>query len=294
MRRFGPGKPGEWMAEITTGEVLTNDGITLRYLEAGEGDPLVMIPGYACTATGFEAQLAGLSDQWRVIALNMRGHGTSDKPSYGYRIARFAADVRDALVGLDLTNVALLGHSLGCQVVWSYLDLFNSDQVSRIVLVDQPPVMMRNPAWSEDELRKAGAPLTPAQVVQSTNASSEDFQGFIEGAFGKMLTDSCSEAVREKLFREASTLDPPNASHLMLDQATTDLRDVLSRVSQPTLYIGGRYKTVGRSAQRWICEQIPDVRHVVFEVDEGGSHFLHLENPERFNAEIADFLIATA
>lgn len=98
------------------GEIRTGDGVTLRYLEAGSGSPLVIVPGWSATAATFHHQLDGLSERCRVIALDPRGHGTSDKPAYGYRVSRLAADVHDLLAALDLREVTLLGHS---SVVWS-------------------------------------------------------------------------------------------------------------------------------------------------------------------------------
>lgn len=64
------------MAEAM-GAIKTSDGVTLRYVEAGSGRPLVMVPGWSQTAAQFEHQLAGLSDRYRVIALDLRGHGES-------------------------------------------------------------------------------------------------------------------------------------------------------------------------------------------------------------------------
>ena len=95
-----------------TGSVTTNDGITLRYEEAGSGKPLVCIPGWSQTAAQFKYQLSGLSDRYRVIAVDMRGHGESDKPDNGYTIQRLAKDVQDLLVARNLTNVTLMGHSM--------------------------------------------------------------------------------------------------------------------------------------------------------------------------------------
>ena len=73
-----------------TGSATTNDGIVLRYEEAGSGKPLVCIPGWSQTAAQFKHQLSGLSDRYRVIAVDMRGHGESDKPDNGYTIQRLA------------------------------------------------------------------------------------------------------------------------------------------------------------------------------------------------------------
>jgi len=98
--------------------IKTADGVRLNVLEAGRGKPLVLIPGWSQTAAQFRRQLEGLSDRYRVIAIDMRGHGDSDKPAHGYRIQRLAQDVRQALVAMDLQDVTILGHSMGCSVLW--------------------------------------------------------------------------------------------------------------------------------------------------------------------------------
>ena len=94
----------------------TNDGVKLHYLEAGSGNPLVMIPGWSQSAMEFKYQLTGLSDKYHVYALDMRGHGESAKPNHGYRIQRLSADVHDFLVANNLGEVTLAGHSMGCSV----------------------------------------------------------------------------------------------------------------------------------------------------------------------------------
>src|SRR5262249_28199088 len=109
------------------GSVTTNDGVTLRYEEAGSGKPLVCIPGWSQTAAQFKHQLSGLSDRYRVIAVDMRGHGESDKPDNGYTIQRLAKDVQDLLVARNLSDVTLMGHSMGSSVIWSYWQLWGND-----------------------------------------------------------------------------------------------------------------------------------------------------------------------
>ena len=93
----------------TAGHVTTNDGVRLHYVEAGAGRPVAMIPGWSQPATQFKYQLAGLHDRYRLIALEMRGHGESEKPAFGYKIARLAKDLHEVLVALDLHEVVLLG-----------------------------------------------------------------------------------------------------------------------------------------------------------------------------------------
>ena len=104
--------------------------MTLRYHEAGAGKPLVMLPGWSQSAAEFKYQVGPLAKNRHVIALDMRGHGESDKPKSGYRISRLAADLREVLIALDLHDVDLLGHSMGCSVSWCYLDLFGAERLS--------------------------------------------------------------------------------------------------------------------------------------------------------------------
>jgi len=116
-----------WAADSKEGSFTTSDGVRLHYIEAGTGDVLVMIPGWSQTAAQFKHQIAGLSDRYRVIALDMRGHGDSDKPTHGYRIHRLSADVHEFIVANNLKNVTLAGHSMGCSVIWGYWELFGRD-----------------------------------------------------------------------------------------------------------------------------------------------------------------------
>src|SRR6266480_3345561 len=143
------------------GFVTTSDGYKLRYEEAGSGKPLVCIPGWSQTAAQFKHQLTGLGDRYRVIAVDMRGHGESDKPAHGYSIARLSKDVHDLLADLSLADVTLMGHSMGCSVIWSYWELFGSERLAKLVLVDQMPFITANPAWSAEEKEASGALFDP-------------------------------------------------------------------------------------------------------------------------------------
>src|SRR3984893_8814509 len=80
--------------EIASKYFRTNDGVRLHYLEAGAGKPLVLIHGLSQTAEQFKFQIEGLPDRHRVIALDLRGHGESEKPNFGLKIHRLAEDLR--------------------------------------------------------------------------------------------------------------------------------------------------------------------------------------------------------
>ena len=276
------------------GEIRTSDGVTLRYLERGAGEPLVIVPGWSCTAATWRHQLDGLADRFRVIALDMRGHGRSDKPSHGYRIARLSADLRDAMDALDLTDVTLMGHSLGCVMIWSYLDLFGPHRLRRLVLVDQPAVLTRGADWSDELIATTGAPFTAEQVQKmAQRLRAEGGDAVRRTFFANMPTDELDPEVLDWLYTEIEQLPAHHAADLILDGTRADFRDVLPRITLPTLYVGGRVRGVRMSCQRWICEQIPDATHVTFTAEDRGSHLMYLENPARFNDVVREFAATT-
>ena len=82
-------------------------GVTLRYWEAGAGRVLVMLPGLGHAASLYKYQLEGLCDEFRVIALDPRGHGESDKPERGYNYHTLAKDLDGFLRALDLNDATI-------------------------------------------------------------------------------------------------------------------------------------------------------------------------------------------
>jgi len=187
----------------------TSDGVKLRYLEAGTGQPFVMIPGWSQTADQWHSQINHFSKSYRVLALDMRGHGESDKPAHGYRIYRLSKDVREFIEELDLTNAILMGHSMGCSVLWGLYDLYGADRVSKFVFVDEPPSLSNNATLTPDGLVQAGAIFTPEATFGTVVALAGDAEffavlychGMASIAVAEALAMSGDEALRPVLER---------------------------------------------------------------------------------------------
>jgi non-heme chloroperoxidase len=273
------------------GTFTTSDGVRLHYIEAGSGRPLVLIPGWSQSAAQFKYQIAGLSDKYRVIAIDMRGHGDSDKPEYGYRIHRLSADVHEFLVAKNLKDVALGGHSMGCSVIWGYWELFGSDRLSKLVLIDQMPMITANPTWSEAEKVDAGAILDKNSLYDITNSLAgadgvKTSEGFVTGMFTKKYPrDELNWVIQQNL-----KMPRPYAARLLYDHATNDWRDQIPRINIPTLVVGAKASLVGWKSQQWVSSQIKGSRVEIFEEAEGGNHFMFMENPTKFNAIVREFV----
>ena len=272
---------------------LTSDGVALSYGSAGEGRPLVMIHGWSQTAGQFRAQIDVFAAQSKVFYYDQRGHGRSARPDHGYRIHRLAMDLREFMEGLEIRDAVVLGHSMGCSVIWAYLDLFGDSRLSKLILVDEPPALTINPAWSDQEIAETGALFKAEALVDLCNSlAAEGSTGAVSDALmTSMLTPGCPADLRAWMMECNREMPRPLAAALMRQHAPVDWRDVIRRIRLPTLVIGGEASLAPASSIRWIAEQIPGAILEIFGGEEGGSHFMFAENPNKFNRVVLDFLV---
>lgn len=111
------------------------NGTRLHYLIAGEGDPVLLLHGYAQTSHMWRPLIAALAKTHRVIAPDLRGFGSSAKPEGGYDKKTMAQDVNALAISLGHRRVGVVGHDIGLMVAYAYAAQYPA-QVDRIVLMD--------------------------------------------------------------------------------------------------------------------------------------------------------------
>lgn len=125
------------MATIQPGEgkVRVND-IEMHYVEwAGGGPAVLCVHGLTANCREWDRLAEGLSPRYRVLAIDLRGRGDSDKPATGYGMAGHAADLEGLLNAMSLEQVVFVGHSLGAMIGVYFAANFQT-RVSKLVLVD--------------------------------------------------------------------------------------------------------------------------------------------------------------
>jgi pimeloyl-ACP methyl ester carboxylesterase len=274
-----------------TGLVRTGDGVGLKYTQSGPhgGQDLLFVPGWRQAAAEWRKQVdyfAGAG--YRVTTYDMRGHGESDKPDFGYRVSRFAADLNDVLQELRLKDLTVIGHSMGCSVAWAWWDQYPDahDHISSLVLVDQTAVMVRDPHWTDEEVSQLSPLFTPAAVYDI----ADDMAAQTPGLVRSMFTSSVSEADLDWILSQNAKMSDDHAAALLRDHAFRDWRDVLPRITVPALVLAGNESLVPPAGIEWVASQIPGAEHYTFSTEERGSHFAFWENPDRFNAVVEGFL----
>ncbi|MFK3983786.1 alpha/beta fold hydrolase [Micromonospora sp. NPDC050397] len=273
-----------------TDSLLTNDGVRIHYVDVGQGEPVVLLPGFSQTAAQFAKQITELSRDYRVIAVDHRGHGRSGKPDHGYRVSRLAGDLRDLIHTLDLREVTLLGHSLGCTVIWCYLDLFGGDRVGRLVLVDQAAVTSADLVPQEQAVELGGIFTAELAFGIAAGMRGANPDATAKMIVGMMHTPTLSGEDADWITEQNLLLPRKHAVTLHLDHYGNDWRDVLPRITVPTLVIGGASSFFDARVPRWVAAQIPGAQVRVFSEAERGSHLMFWENPELFNTVVREFL----
>ncbi|WP_437298937.1 alpha/beta fold hydrolase [Sorangium sp. So ce426] len=276
---------------IRSGTFMTSDGVALNYLEAGRGRPLLLLHGWSQSAALYRAQILAFSRHHHVFALDWRGHGASEKPEHGYRMARFSRDLHEFISGMRFKHLSVLGHSMGCGALYGYWDNYGGRALDRLILVDVGPAMTAWPDWSPEEAVEAGALFTP-QSLHETAAALRGPDGIATtyGLVATMFTAGYPADQLALVVEQNLKLPREYAAKLLVDQAEQDWRDVIPRIDVPTLVVGGEASIFNPISQQWVADQIPGAELILFGADEGGSHFMWLENPEKFNEDVLDFL----
>jgi len=272
-------------------ETVSADGTTIVYRAFGNPDarPLVLIHGWAQSSRCWGDDVVdALAERYRVIAVDLRGHGYSDAPAGGYDdSANWAADVDAVLSAEQITaGAALLGWSYGGLVICDYLAAHGTGAVDAVVLVGAITSIGRG---------EAGGAVGAAMKAAIPAAMAEDPAVAVRalGSFGAALTgplgdDAGRGAWSQALFGASLSTPPRVRSALFRRAASHD--GLLRALAVPALVLHGTADTVvDVSAGEHAAALIPNATASYWE---GCGHGPFVEDPERFVGEIDAFLSA--
>ncbi len=225
------------MAKIVVGRQNSAD-IEIYYEDHGDGQPVVLIHGYPLNGHSWEKQeRVLLGAGYRVITYDRRGFGQSSQPTVGYDYDTFAADLNALLEHLDLTNVVLVGFSMGTGEVTRYLGTYGSGRVAKAVLMGAIPPFLLKTADNPDGVDQSVFDGIKEAVVADRPAYFKDFlDNFynVDVLHGTRISDqawqnSFNVAVAASAF----------AAYACVDTWLTDFRADLPRIDVPVLLIHG-------------------------------------------------------
>jgi pimeloyl-ACP methyl ester carboxylesterase len=256
-------------------------------LDAGIGDPVLMLHGLGGTKASFMPTVGALAPHFRTIAVDLLGFGDSDKPlGAAYDAAFQARGVASLLDALEIDRAHLIGHSMGGRVALE-LGFTQPDRVRGLVLMTPAMAWLRNRPWApylrwvRPEL--GFLQLTPRGLVEAMT------RRLIPGADTPWGSSGIDEFVRTYTNPRGRVAFYAAARHIYLDEPHGErgFWTRLRRLSPEALFVWGRKDPlVPLSFARHVEDALPAARHV--EIDCG--HLPQIERPRETHSAIAAFL----
>ncbi|WP_338888122.1 alpha/beta fold hydrolase [Rhodococcus sovatensis] len=269
----------------------------LRYVDVGDGPPVVLVHGLLGSHESWAGQIERLSAKYRVIAPDLFGHGISDKPSGDYSLSSHSATIRDLLDHLDIASTPMVGHSLGGGIVMQAVYLF-PERVERLALVSSGGLgrevslllkaatlpgselvlpllasdwVRKNTETAIGQLGKWGLPVRPGKSMEET------WRSF------KTVADKGS---REAFLASTRAVVGPRGQTVSAKQHFEKFDTI------PSLLVwGGKDRMIPASHADNIRREVPNSRVEIFP---SAGHFPQLDEPDLFFRILDEFLQSSA
>lgn len=263
------------------------EGVELRVLRAGSGEPVLFVPGWNYSAEVFVHQLTDLAADYEVLAVDPRGHGKSSKPLTGNNYPQRGRDLAALIEQLDLTNLTLAGWSFGVLDVLSYLRDHGHDRVAKLILIDETPKVPADPAnpaeWGEVPLSHDGMPA----FIQFLSTDRDGFLAYISAdALGVDLDEADSDETTQKLIADGAQTPEHIAIITGVEGFATDVSEAaieFDSSGKPLLFIAK--EAWADDARKWVGANLPSARFATMPVHAG-----FMTEPEAFNSNVRSFL----
>lgn len=243
----------------------------VHYTSRGEGNQaLVFVHGWNCDATFWKGQVDALNGKIRVIAIDLPGHGESDKPQIPYTMDLHARAVDAVLRDAQIKSAVLVGHSNGTPVIRQFYRKY-PEKTKALVIVDGA----LRPFAERAEMEKFIAPLRVSHYA--------DYVGRLVDAMTRpMKNGETREQIKAAMARTPQYVSVSEMESILGPEVWRP-----DKINVPTLVILAKQLAWSADYERFVRELVPNVDYQVWE---GVSHFLMLDKPEEFNAALVAFL----
>ena len=248
----------------------TLNGAKIHYQSYGQGsEAFVLVHGWSSNLTAWSYQIPDLAKRARVVALDLPGHGQSDKPQLVYTMDHFAAAVDAVMKDAKVERAVLLGHSMGTPVVRQFYRKYPKKTLA-IVIVD-------------GALRPFG---DKAMRDQFTSAiKSPTYKEFAAPMFAQMAGLLSTEDLDRVQASFANT--PQYVLVSAMESMYDDALYANDKINVPVLAILAKGPFWPADTEQFLKGLAPDLEFVMWE---GVDHFLHLEKKKEFNDAVVAFV----
>lgn len=263
--------------------IKVESNVYLHITDAGEGRPIVLIPGWPLSDEMYEYQYNNLINKgFRVIGITLRGFGKSDKPYGSYDYDVHATDIKRVLSKLKIKDAILGGFSMGGAIAIRYMSMFKGEHISKLALFGAAA-----PIWTQR--KNFPYNLSKSSVDELIELNYHDRTNLLSN-FAKLFSateTALNEGIGGWLYGIGLSASSYATAQCLIALRDTDLRDDLKKIKIPTLILHGKKdKICSFDLAEQMKAGISDSHLVAFE---NSGHSLFLEEKHKFNDEIIKF-----
>lgn len=251
-------------------------GVRINAIDRGSGDPVIFLHGVGCNARSWEPQLEALAATRRVVAVDSRGHGLSDRTYGRMSVQDYADDVLAVMSELGISRAPVVGISMGGTIALT-MALCAPGRVAGLVVADSF-------ARADADMRAGMKGVGSVALTQGMKAAAEQV---------KPVT-FCAAAITEQRpyvqeFEEQFAATDPYTFGIAMDAiAELNVLDDLPRIGVPTLVVIGAEDVLARlEFSRAIASAVPGAE---LRVIEKAGHLSNLDEPGAFTSHLTEFL----
>lgn len=250
-------------------------GCQLHYEDLGQGEPVLLIHGLGSSTADWEYQIPHFQQHYRVLAIDLRGHGHSSKPRERYSMRQFAEDVAALIEHLNLERVNLVGISMGGMIGFQ-LGVDRPELLRSLTIINSAPEVKAKSAGDWWMLAKRWS-LSRLLSLQA-----------IGKGLGRLLFPHPEQAELRAKIEQRWSQNDKRAYLASLDAIIGwGVREHLARITCPTLVISGDRDYTPVSQKAAYVAQMPNAQ---LRVIERSRHATPMDQPQQFNAVLDEFL----
>jgi len=250
---------------------VTVDGAKVHYTDYGAGEnALLFVHGWACDETFWAGQAPALGAKFHVVTIDLPGHGQSDKPHIAYTMDLYARAIDAVLADAQVKAAILIGHSNGTPAIRQFYRKYPA-KTRALVIVDGALRPFGDKAMMEKFIARLKEP------------------NYEENA-GKMIdgmTSPIQDAGLRVKIRTAMLRTPQYVASAEFDSTLDDALWQPDKIDVPVLMILAKQPAWSAEYEQFVRGLVPDLDYQLWE---GVSHFLMIEQPAKFNSALVTFL----
>ena len=266
--------------------LITSDQAKIAYDDRGSGRPLLLVHGWATHAGFFRPQVDGLAGSFRVVGVDLRGHGRSTGAGDDLSIDILARDITELAARLDLNDLLVVGWSMGAMVLWRALLNGLAPRVAGMISIDMAPRVINGEDWHLG-LRGSSAAKSARQNPASMVANWATVGPRVAGRIFAEGREAEQAALRRWAEAEVAASDPVAMARLWASLTAQDFRQLLPGLTLPVLVAHGKLSRLyPEGTAPALASLLPHALTVGFE---RSGHAPHLEEPDLFNSTLTRF-----